>query len=441
MYIVPIRCDTAPLTTGDASRPFPDLARARLSTIVWTAGIAILGAYAYLVAAGRMTHGFIAYYAASRALLAGRFGAWVYDEPSFTAYVQELTGTGVLEIFGPNPPSMSLLLLPLAALDPATARAVWLVLSLAAWGWASAVLARRMSPRSMGSATVAVALMLLSPAVFANIRNAQAYLVIAAAQVAAAHFILRRRDGTAGTLLGASVAVKTSGVPLLLVIAFAKRRRALVTALAMGAACVAVTIAVTGIEPWMRYPGYVAEFVGQPRAAVTAYQTTASLFHRLCIADPAWNPAAAADCSTLGRAMPALLEVAAVLITLRVVAGAPAALWLAAGGCLSVLLLPIAEDHQFVLLALPMMLLVESRRQSGHDRVFTWAFVAFSVLLLVPLENTAYRFTAGWGVLLAYPRLYAAWLLWALVIREIRRHPPDGNSVTRPGETRVHASS
>ena len=441
MYIVPIRCDTAPLTTGDASRPFPDLARARLSTIVWTAGIAILGAYAYLVAAGRMTHGFIAYYAASRALVAGHFGSWVYDEPSFTAYVQELTGTSVLEIFGPNPPSMSLLLLPLAALAPTTARAVWLVVSLAAWAWASAALARRMSLRGIDSGTVALALMLLNPAVFANIRNAQAYLVVAAAQIAAAHCILRRRDSAAGALLGASVAVKTSGVPMLVVIAFAKRRRVLVSALVAGAVSVAVTIAVAGIEPWMRYPGYVAEFVGQPRAAVTAYQTTSSLFHRLCIADPAWNPAAAADCATLGRGIPALLEVVAVLITLRVVSAAPAALWLAAGGCLSVLMLPIAEDHQFVLLALPMMLLVESRRQSGSDRVFTCAFVAFALLLVVPLENTAYRFTAGWGVLLAYPRLYAAWLLWALVMREIGRQPSDGNALSPPPETGVLASS
>ena len=32
---------------------------------------------------------------------------------------------------------------------------------------------------------------------------------------------------------------------------------------------------------------------------------------------------------------------------------------------------------------------------------------------------TAERFTAGWLVLLAYPRLYAAWLLWAASAREI----------------------
>jgi hypothetical protein len=40
--------------------------------------------------------------------------------------------------------------------------------------------------------------------------------------------------------------------------------------------------------------------------------------------------------------------------------------------------------------------------------------------LIVPLEWTAERYTAGWWAILAYPRLYAAWLLWAASIRELR---------------------
>ena len=38
-------------------------------------------------------------------------------------------------------------------------------------------------------------------------------------------------------------------------------------------------------------------------------------------------------------------------------------------------------------------------------------------LLIVPLEFTAERFTSGWWAVLAYPRLYAAWLLWAASVR------------------------
>jgi hypothetical protein len=42
------------------------------------------------------------------------------------------------------------------------------------------------------------------------------------------------------------------------------------------------------------------------------------------------------------------------------------------------------------------------------------------VSAIVHLELTAERFTGGWWSLLAYPRLYAAWLLWAAAVRELR---------------------
>jgi hypothetical protein len=90
---------------------------------VWGAGLAVLCAHAYTVATGRLTNGFSAYYAAARALTAGQLGAWVYDDALFTRYVQDITSTPVLEIFGPNTPSMSLLLVPLAGVSPGHARA------------------------------------------------------------------------------------------------------------------------------------------------------------------------------------------------------------------------------------------------------------------------------------------------------------------------------
>jgi hypothetical protein len=39
--------------------------------------------------------------------------------------------------------------------------------------------------------------------------------------------------------------------------------------------------------------------------------------------------------------------------------------------------------------------------------------------MLVPLEVTAERHTAGWWILLAYPRLYATWLMWAVCVNRV----------------------
>jgi hypothetical protein len=76
--------------------------------------------------------------------------------------------------------------------------------------------------------------------------------------------------------------------------------------------------------------------------------------------------------------------------------------------------MPIAEDHQFVLLAVPIFALVPL---AGSKPTSSWWFcAAVAILVLAPVEYTIERFTTGSLAWLAYPRLYATWLLWALTL-------------------------
>jgi len=135
----------------------------------------------------------------------------------------------------------------------------------------------------------------------------------------------------------------------------------------------------------------------------------------LCIADAQWNPSPAASCAGIAFVAPTLLTALATIVTLvlarRSTRPEP---WIAAGAALSVLSLPAVAEPHFVLMALPLALL----------RLTSIEILVIGALLIVPLEYTAERFTAGWWALLAYPRLYAAWLLWAASIRELRYHSP-----------------
>jgi hypothetical protein len=151
--------------------------------------------------------------------------------------------------------------------------------------------------------------------------------------------------------------------------------------------------------------------VNRPASSVTAYQTTLGLFRRLCVADARWNPTPAADCAPIAFIIPALVNGGATLLTmfLALKAARPEP-WLAAAAALSVLTLPAVEEAHFVLMAIPLALL----------RLSIVETMVVGSLLLVPLEWTAERFTAGWWALLAYPRLYAGWLLWGLSVRELR---------------------
>jgi hypothetical protein len=382
---------------------------------VWGLATLILAGFTSYSAAS-VTHGFVAYYAAARLLMDGALGPGAYDDAWFGAYLQQLTGTNLREIFTPNPPTMALMALPVAALDHGVARAVWLFGSVALFAAAVFALAR-VRARDGGVQIVALLLAMLAPAVFANIRIGQGYLIVFAllafgvlwiSQPATAKAIAVQRAG--GAALGLALGLKLSGTALLLMLAAQRRWRAIATALAVATALALAVTPFIDSATWRQYPDAVRAFVERPAGSVTAYQTTLSLFRRLCVADPVWNPSPAASCRAVAFAMPYALVGLAVVITAayayRSRETRPA---LAAGVVLSLLALPAAAEVHFILLGIPLLLV--------PLRPIELALIAF--LIVIPLEYTAERFTAGWPVLLAYPRLYAAWLLWTVSMRHL----------------------
>jgi hypothetical protein len=371
----------------------------------------VLAVYARSVSAGRLTHGFVAYHTAARLLLERQMGAHVYDFAWFRAEVQRRTETRVLEIFGPNPPTMSLLALPVAAFEPRMARALWLFISLAALAVSAFVLARETRPRHTSLLPIAVAVVLISPAVFANLRTGQGYLVIGACFAGTAVALARRRDTLAGICLGLAIILKTAGMPWLLVLAMARRWRAFGATVATATLIALVTLPWTGLETWRAYPGAVAAFVALPTTGITAYQTTLGFMRHWC--GPELPSAGGLTGCTTGATLAAWLVLGvAVALTGHVVRHAPARLANAAGVSLSLLCVPIAEDHQFVLLAVAIFALLTTAPR--------WLWTAAAVLLLIPAPVTIERYTAGWLSILAYPRLYATWLVWALTIHGVR---------------------
>jgi hypothetical protein len=360
--------------------------------------------------ASSMTHGFVSYYTASRLLISGDLGRLAYDDQWFGDAVKQLTASNVREIFIPNPPTMALMALPIAGLDAQSARTVWLIVSLLVFIASIAALVNYQALRNRDVSIPVLLLMMLSPAVFTNLRIGQGYLIVCALFTATALLLIRDRDRAAGACLGLLLALKTSGVAIVFLL-IAKRRWQALAAAALTAAILAAAIT-PFIEPsmWTIYPSQVNAYVARPASSVTAYQTTLSLARRLCVADPQWNPSPAASCAPVAFVIPTLIVGAATIVTILLARRSPRVEpWVAAGTTLSVLSLPAVAEPHFVLMAIPLALL----------KLRLLELVAIAALLVVPLEFTAERFTAGWWVLLAYPRLYAAWLLWAAAVREI----------------------
>lgn len=370
--------------------------------------MAVLVLYAWLFAIGRTTHGFVAYFTAARLLLAGELGPQIYDDTWFGAEVQRQSQSSVLEIYGPNPPTMALLVLPVAALDHSAARAIWILTSLALLAIGTVVLLRMAPDRGLG--VVLAALLLLSPSVFANLATGQAYLALFALFVGLTVALLTRRDTTAGVLLGLALAVKSSGAPLLLFLIVKRRWRAVTATAATLAALAGAVLITSGLGIWTRYPAYVLEFLWRPASGVTAYQTTRGFVQHVCLGDPRSAPLLA--CPSFAPWVSVVTLTIAAGFTLWATRRTRDELWIAAAIALSVLVLPIAEDTQFVLLGIPIALLL-SFAAPARPR---WFLALFAVLCCVPATWTIERFTSGWLSVLAYPRLFAAWFLWTMVV-------------------------
>lgn len=393
-------------------------ARNERPLIVWGAAAAVLVTYVFWSSAWRTTHGFISYYAAARLLIEGRLGPEAYDDAWFGQYVRAITGTDVLEIFIPNPPMMALMATPVAWLDPHAARPIWLLASLAAAVATAFALSRYRERIESPRPSMVMAIVLLNPAMFANLRTGQGYLFVFALLGGAGLLLIRRRDGWAGVLAGLAFACKSAGLPLLLMAAWMGRWRSVQAALVTVAITIVTTAALVDGGMWTRYPGAVREFVDRPAGSVTAYQTTLGLFRRLCVANPEWNPQPAMACEPFAFAIPALLLTGAVALSLYFARRSPAHLWVAAGLCLSELTLPTAAESHFMLFAAAVALVP----------LGAWPLGIFAVLYFVPLAVTAEAYTTGWSVLAAYPRLYAAWFLWALAMRAMLRYAPEADA-------------
>lgn len=398
--------------------PPPSSPPSRLASLGLLTGIAWLATMAWTTAIGPITHGFAAYLAAARVFRGGLLGPWVYDDARFIDFVQRSLGTGVIDIFGPNTPAMALLAWPVAGWPMPAARGVWLAASVAAWGWTLRRHTRATPPDADWRTTGLMLALCVMPAVTANLRTAQAYLLVAALLAAAARQLGARHDARGGALIGAALVTKTAGLGLLPVLLVLRRWRALAAVATAYAAGIAITLGGDGLGAWARYPGYVRDFASDPRTLVAAYQSTSGLVRHLCVADARWNPVPAADCAPVAWVVPLTLllfvTIGTAVMARRAHDEPPA--WLAAALTLSVLLVPAAEEHQFVQLAAPALLVVSTQTRACA----WWPWLVFAALLYTPLALAPGDAPAGWAAVLAYPRLAAAWWLWGLAIVELR---------------------
>jgi alpha-1,2-mannosyltransferase len=369
----------------------------------------------------QLTHGFAAYYSASRLLWAGRLTEKVYDPAYFRPIVRQDSQGQADDIFNANPPTMALLLGPLGLLPAAAARFAWswtnlllMAAGLLLLVWATGRL------RTDAVWLVLLAAMLFRPAV-ANFRLGQAYIALFFLLALATAALIRGRDSLAGLALAPPLILKTSGWPLLPLLAWQRRWKALAGLAAGSAAALLLTLPLAPPAMWPAYLSLLADVTGSPLVCVTAYQTTRSFLCRLFVYQPEIAPTPWLDAPWLATAILLLLAVLALLAVLRLSARSHPLAFVATVAW-SVLFAPLGEEYHHVLLLIPLAWLLAPPAGYAPGR-FGQAAVAIAIILYaLPLTSGG---SQGWAIWLAYPRLWGGWLLFLALLDASRSRPID----------------
>jgi hypothetical protein len=162
---------------------------------------------------------------------------------------------------------------------------------------------------------------------------------------------------------------------------------------------------------------------GGSTKAVTAYQSTAGLLTHLFQYDPVWNPHPLYHWPVLAQSLTLIITLVTLLLTLwlgRSRASMP--LFFAALLPLSLILLPVASEQHMVILLISIFILVDDLdpKKVGDFFSLDWLLLGAGILLLVaPIPYKDPALGVGWLALLAYPRLYGSWLIWAAAVHRM----------------------
>ena len=359
-----------------------------------------------------ITHGFAAYYTASRLVLENRGGSIFYDDKAFQAQVEEKTSGQASDIFWANPPTMALMFIPLAAFSVGDARFVWTFLSLILL-----ILAVTISGLVIFTTTfrehefyLSASIFFLSAPVAKNFELGQVYiflLFLYASALLALHFKL---DWLAGFLLAMALALKASGLPLLVLLALRGKWGMIMWTFLALAGLTFLSIPLVGNSTWLTYLlNVLPTFLADPVIAVTAYQTVPGFVRHLFTYDPVWNPTPLLDWPTFASLVSVFLTVALIGIAGWYSRRTSLEWTFCIGLLLSLILVPVAEQHHYAVLFPVFLLAVNS------PSVPKWLLFIAAALIASPLEYMNSDLTSGWRALLAYPRLYGAILLFFLL--------------------------
>jgi Glycosyltransferase family 87 len=362
---------------------------------------------------------FAGYYGASRMLVSGDNPADFYRDSWFK---KRLAGLGIDEptiIYYVNPPAGTLIAVPLVWLGPFTAKILWNGFSICALFLAFGLFRNAIGipPQSVHNLVLFGTIFCTVPFLH-NLERGQVYPLLLVFVVLLYKGYSDNNSIMTAFSLSILLFLKYFGWMFLILFVLEKRWkdvRYVGVVLTVG---LVVLIAAFGPVTYEEHFRRLTEAFASHDFAVTGLPSVPALFGALFVKDAAWNLAPVVNAPWLAALLDALSLTVMLALTFRFTRSVTRFMCVLV---VSVIFTPLAADHHYVLLALPLFLLfLPGQRNGDGPRVSLAALcTAYVVCGWLPTMNIS-KF-AGFGKLMCFLRLYGAVSLLILLWVQSRR--------------------
>ena len=317
-----------------------------------------------------------------------------------------------------NPLPTSLIMLPVSGLDPAMAKVVWnclnVILVLAALE-----LLRRLVGLSWDSTGFPILALVVSGSLpfLRNIQRGQVYVLVLVLFLLFVHGYISRRPFLASLPLAALLLLKYFGWIFLILFVMERRWRELGITVMCVIAGLVLGMLFLGMEAYKASFDALQAAVAHSDFAFTGLPCLPAFFGGLLTFHPLWNPHPVADIQWLAPLLTAVSIVVMTVFTFRSTTSSPTDLArIACLAALSVIFTPLAADHHYTLMAFPISVFLFKREISWGSKQVIVLTILLVLLVAGWYPQPAMAALDGWKKVLTFPRLFAAIVLWGVLL-------------------------
>ncbi len=391
--------------------------------IIFFAGIASLVVLFFFVRLlpymSKPTGGFMSYYTSGKLLSKQYDMNILYDQQQFHDLIPVVTDSNVEEVYGPNPPTISILFLPFASLSSANAKLVWEIFSLICVVY-SLLLLRRQLKLNAAESLLMLALAFGFTPLYINFVYGQFYALLLLLHILLLILWEKKNIFTASIALSSMLILKGYGIIFLILALMLKEWRLIGYTIINFGLMLCATFFWIRPEIWGRYVESLTTLSSAAPYAGTFQQNIQSLIAHTFSTDK-WNASPLINSPEIVQPLiwiSAALAIVLLLLFVRNLQQKTITFSFCGALIIGVLFSPRLADYHYILLLIPIVVMFKefASISTAFQRIM-FGIMLFLLSVKIPYHYSVFQNT--WLGIFGFPRICGAVILLWITFRLI----------------------